>query len=117
MSNKKLLSYLKRSLVLTVYLLFLVTCFIAIFIIQAQQDKSENGIWGVNFSISFLQDLTLAPLISIIIKILLIKFSQYHRTIKLRRMRKFINFVFPTFKSIYVKFFFKKILTPLEFYF
>ncbi len=116
MSQKKLLLCLKRSLALTVYLLFLVACFIAIFIIQAQQDKSENGTWGVNFAISFLQDLTLAPLISITIKILLIKFSQHRRTTKFRRIRKFINSVFLTFKSIYVKNFLKKSFLILSFF-
>jgi len=94
---------IKRSLVLILYLLFEIACFIVVFVVQAQQEKSENLPWGANFAISFLQDLILAPIISITIKVLLIKFSQNRRTAKLKRIRKFINFVFPTFKSIYVK--------------
>jgi len=101
-SKKKIVSEIKQSLVLLLYLFLLIACFLVIFIIEAQQDESQNKAWATNFAISFIQDLTLAPLISITIKVIIIKFSQSRKTAKLKRTRTAITFLLENFKFIYV---------------
>ena len=75
------------------------------FIIEAQQDGSQNISWAINFVISFVQDLSLSPVISIFSKILLIKLSRNGRFLKRKRSKQILIILLPdTFKSIYVIF-------------
>lgn len=91
---------MKQSIMIPLYLFFLTACFIVIFIIEAQQDESQNKSWAINFAISFIQDLTLSPLISMTIKVLIIKFSQSPKTAKLKRTQKAIAMLLKDFMTI-----------------
>ena len=95
---------IKLHLGIIFYLLFIVGCFLIIFVIEAQQEKSRNKVWGINFVIAFIQDLTLSPLISIANKVWLFKLSQ--RNCLQRFKRKFpwfYNLLLPSsFRRIYV---------------
>jgi len=76
------------------------------FIIEAQQDGSQNISWAINFAISFVQDLSLSPVISIFNKVLLLRLSKNDRFLQRRRSKQILTILLPdTFKSIYVNFF------------
>jgi len=73
------------------------------FIIEAQIEESQNKEWALNFLISFFQDLSLSPAISIFNKICLIKLSESDRFGKtLTNSPKVLALLLPeTFMSIY----------------
>ena len=73
------------------------------FIIEAQQDASQNKTWAFNFVIAFVQDLSLSPAISALNKVLYIKFSAKNnlaaKKIKSEKIQRLI--LSKDFKSIY----------------
>ncbi len=74
------------------------------FIIEAQQETSQNKDWAFNFIISFMQDNTLSPLISVAYKVFLLKLSQSDRFAKALNHPKLLALVIPdAFRTIYVK--------------
>jgi len=81
-SKKKITSKIKFYTGVLCYLVLLVACFLVMFIIEAQQDASQNKTWAFNFVISFIQDLSLSPALSALNTVLLIRFSVTERVAK-----------------------------------
>ena len=77
------------------------------FIIEAQLEENQNKEWALNFLISFFQDLSLSPAISILNKTFFIKLSESDRFGKtLTNSPKILTLLLPeTFMSIYKRIF------------
>ena len=103
--NKKITSKLNLFTGILCYLSLLVGCFIVMFIIEAQQDASQNRNWALNFIIAFGQDLSLSPFMSLFNKVSFFKLSQTRRFIKLLKSPRIVAFFLPSnFRSIYIIF-------------
>ena len=102
-SKKKITSKIKLYSGAFFYLALLVACFLVMFIIEAQQDASQNKTWAFNFLIAWIQDLSLSPAISALNKVLYIKFSAKNniaaKKIKSEKIQRLI--LSKDFKSIY----------------
>ena len=105
-NSKKVTSKIKFYTCILCYLALLAACFLVMFIIEAQQDSSQNKTWAFNFVISFIQDLSLSPALSAINKVLLIRFSVTERVAKKIKSPKIKSLILSDdFKSIYDRIF------------
>ena len=106
-SKKKITSKISLFIGVFSYLALLVACFLVMFIIEAQQDASQNKSWAENFVIAFVQDLSLSPALTAINKVLLIKVSETDRFGKtLTKSPRILSLLLPeAFKSIYQRIF------------
>ena len=72
------------------------------FIIEAQQDASQNKTWVFNFLIAWIQDLSLSPAISSLNKVLYIRFSGKNKLAQKIKSEKIQRLILSKdFKSIY----------------
>lgn len=96
---------IKLFSIIFLYLLALAGSLAVIFVIAAQQDGSENIAWVIYFAISFAQDLTLSPFISIINKTLFLQLPKKYDCLQGKTSQQFFALFIPiAFRSVYVIF-------------